>query len=937
MSTSPIVGDPHVSVAVVDVVANGSVSLSGVVSDAGDQIVYQFTAKARGRMYIEMDADSEGMDPYLQLLNSSQRRVARNNNARRGTLDSRIRRYVRPGQTYYILASGNDESAGDYTLRITSDPVDDYGNSAAEARALRLRRTGAGYARGRINYAGDEDYRSFVAAKTGLMTFNLFTRGRRNELVPTLSIFDADNNLVATQQADQEGLLTLGFSAVEGQTYYMKVAGADESTGSYYVRIARTLEQDLVDASSLAVPSVGEVGVAGSLAAGGSQAYSFTASADGVCSVNMKAAEGSQIDSYLELFDATGRRRRRHDNVRGSSDSRIRFRVRAGRTYYVRASAADGTEGNYELTVESKPRDDVGNDIDHARLLRLRSSGAARALRTVNYADDVDVLKVVATVTGEMQVSMAAWGRRSDVTGTLAAADAEGGELARDEAGNATALITFDVVKGEAYFLSAASFDGNTGRYSLTVLTTPEVVPDPEPAPDPDPDPDPDPQPAPDPDPDPEPDPDPDPQPENDPVPGATIRGDVVTEGGTTRLVIVGTNNNDVITLSYGALATTLTSSSGTQNFLGEFTSIYIYGFGGNDVIRTDYSITGSAVIYAGDGDDTVYENARGAATVYGGLGNDLLISIGGGQDVLRGEGGTDSFWADLTDTLADADSAEYNAMAVHRVADFYQPYSSSPSSPDYVSKEISGQNFQDPALNVYGNSWGNFASSPLFLDGPEYNDIRQGAVGDCYYLAALSSLADTDPNILRQMVTSLGDGTYAVRFFRNSQEVYLRLDADLPISYGSNMTYAKLTPDGETWVALLEKAYAHFRYGQNSYDSISGGWMSTVYREITNQTTTTRWSGGSAASLATFIAEALSNGNAATLGSYSNSPSPIVGSHAYMIKSIEGSGADAMVTVYNPWGSDGRTYDDNYYDGLLTINMTQLQECFSAVVTSAA
>ncbi len=55
------------------------------------------------------------------------------------------------------------------------------------------------------------------------------------------------------------------------------------------------------------------------------------------------------------------------------------------------------------------------------------------------------------------------------------------------------------------------------------------------------------------------------------------------------------------------------------------------------------------------------------------------------------------------------------------------------------------------------------------------------------------------------------------------------------------------------------------------------------------------------------------------------------------MIQSIEGSGADAMVTVYNPWGYDGRTYDGDYSDGLLTLNMTQFQNSFSAVVVSSA
>ena len=173
------------------------------------------------------------------------------------------------------------------------------------------------------------------------------------------------------------------------------------------------------------------------------------------------------------------------------------------------------------------------------------------------------------------------------------------------------------------------------------------------------------------------------------------------------------------------------------------------------------------------------------------------------------GQAGTDSYWVDTTDTLADVTAAETATKTVQRIASFYQPYSADAASVDYVPREINSQSLRDPTT-TYAMS--NYANRPLFVDGPEYNDIRQGSLNDCYYLAVLASLSDTDPNLIRQAITELGDGTYAVRFYRNNSEVYLRLDADMPNAY------AKLTPDGETWVMLMEKAYAFFRYGQNSY-----------------------------------------------------------------------------------------------------------------------
>ena len=267
-------------------------------------------------------------------------------------------------------------------------------------------------------------------------------------------------------------------------------------------------------------------------------------------------------------------------------------------------------------------------------------------------------------------------------------------------------------------------------------------------------------------------------------------------------------------------------------------------------------------------------------------------------------------------------------ASSFHRISQFYQP-TNNPA--EHVSLEIAGQDIVDP---VAGSTYSDFSSHPLFVDGPQYNDIRQGAVGDCYFLASLASLADTDPGTIEQMVAPMGDGTYAVRYYRNGQPVYVRVDAELP---GSSFSprYAKLTPDGELWVALAEKAYAQFRYGENSYASISGGWMDPVYRAVTGLWTTRLWPTSS--NVASSMASHLAAGHAVTVGSNSNAASPIVGLHAYMVKSVEVNAGETHVTVYNPWGLDGRSYDSNPGDGLLRLTLDQFRVAFSTVVISLA
>ena len=99
-----------------------------------------------------------------------------------------------------------------------------------------------------------------------------------------------------------------------------------------------------------------------------------------------------------------------------------------------------------------------------------------------------------------------------------------------------------------------------------------------------------------------------------------------------------------------------------------------------------------------------------------------------------------------------------------------------------------------------------NFATNPLFSDGgPSEDDIQQGYVGDCWYLSSLSSVAKVNPDRIRQSVVDLGDGTFAVQFFRNGQAVFERVDADFATWYGQ-MAYANTGKGGSLWVAVMER-----------------------------------------------------------------------------------------------------------------------------------
>lgn len=877
-----------------------TIVVDGDISAPGDSQIYKFTTTAQARLTIGMSGESEGLDSFLELFNSNGRRIRSNDNASNDTLDSRISINVKSGQTYYVVASADIEDSGQYALTLTSDPKDDIGNDLASATLKKLNKSrGSGRFSGTINYTQDIDVFAFIATQSGLMRINQTATGSGNSLQGQILVYDGQGQLLITSE-DANGSASL--DVVSGQTYFLGVTGLSDSQGKYKIDIAPTVSYLFTTAAQVDLPSEGSVAIDGNrLEATAAHGYEFTAKASGFVYVDM-VADGSEINSYLRVYNSKQRRIAINDNASGyTTDSRIKLRVKQGETYYIEADSAYYTSGAYTLTLSSDPVDDIGNSFGSAKEIRLNKRGAKRLGGTINYGDDVDVLSLVATTTGTMSVDMESIWRGSNLTGEISAYSLQGDLLIQDPGDG---QISFTVIQGQTYYLKTASSDSSTGRYRLQLTTEAGAVPPPAPL--------------------------------EAPQAGNAVTGQIVSLAGGWQLLVTGTDAFDTITLSQSADYITLITSGATVNFDGSFTSIVVYGFAGDDVIKLDSTVTATGWIYGGAGDDSIYEAGSGSATLYGGAGDDLIVSVGGNNDILYGGEGFDSFWADGSDNVADAHWTESQGGSVHQITEFYQPETLNAWSDGYVSLQIAGQDLADPTLTAYPAGYSNFSDLPVFADGPQYDDIAQGAVGDCYLLASLASLAYTDPEIIGQMITSLGDGTYAVRFFRDGREVYIRLDADLPVnSYGS-LAYAKLSPDGEIWVPLVEKAYAYFRYGENSYASISGGWMANVYQEVTNMPTEFRWS-FDVDQLYNFLDNALSSGHAASMGTYSRPSNPIVGSHAYVVVSVETTEEGRFVTVYNPWGVDGRDWDSNSSDGLLRLSIEDIQSSFFAAVVSTA
>lgn len=123
-----------------------------------------------------------------------------------------------------------------------------------------------------------------------------------------------------------------------------------------------------------------------------------------------------------------------------------------------------------------------------------------------------------------------------------------------------------------------------------------------------------------------------------------------------------------------------------------------------------------------------------------------------------------------------------------------------------------------------------------LFRDGVGSNDIGQGALGDCYFLAAMNVVpSDVIEN---DIIITIEDkeewreiGAFCVKFYYNGDERYVVVDDKFPYGWNKKCVFVKGGEDGkELWPQVIEKAYAKL-YGD--YGKIEGGFTHQALSEL--------------------------------------------------------------------------------------------------------
>jgi hypothetical protein len=247
-------------------------------------------------------------------------------------------------------------------------------------------------------------------------------------------------------------------------------------------------------------------------------------------------------------------------------------------------------------------------------------------------------------------------------------------------------------------------------------------------------------------------------------------------------------------------------------------------------------------------------------------------------------------------------------------------------------------------------NHWATFKEvahrhgTPFMVFGPkkvEYHDIGQGQLGTCYFLAAVASVAYSDPQVIDNMFVDRDKwdhNIYTTRWLLNGKVMLVEVDDMIPAHNGRPF-FVQPSHEGEFWPIILEKTWSKIF---TSFKAAEGGFWDNVVSAMTRAPTRRYhhsdvpqekiWDILTDGTARKFPMAAGAGSGAANFG--------MVSDHAYSVfRAYHSHDYGDVVQVFNPWHRDhykGAVPNHDHTDGSFTMTFAEYYQAFDTTSIAA-
>eukprot|EP01091_Cochliopodium_minus_P007007 TRINITY_DN1694_c0_g1_i1.p1 TRINITY_DN1694_c0_g1~~TRINITY_DN1694_c0_g1_i1.p1 ORF type:complete len:448 (-),score=146.16 TRINITY_DN1694_c0_g1_i1:91-1434(-) len=214
------------------------------------------------------------------------------------------------------------------------------------------------------------------------------------------------------------------------------------------------------------------------------------------------------------------------------------------------------------------------------------------------------------------------------------------------------------------------------------------------------------------------------------------------------------------------------------------------------------------------------------------------------------------------------------------------------------------------------------FKKAKLVVDGVNPNDIKQGGLGDCYFLSSLSIIAEYPERMNKIFaMKEIELGVFAASIYLDGIPTTVVVDDFIPCLSDKKIPAFSRNEGEELWVMMMEKVYAKC-YG--GYEKIEGGCTGDALSDLTGAPYQVFKTQGNTALPVDELWKILLNAEKSQYllaASVPDTPGVdlekmlgLVEGHAYGILDVQEFQGVRLIQIRNPWG-DGMEWNGDYSD----------------------